>query len=277
MSFTSSFLLFFVTPFVALAQQTERVNLLVPDLPIIGATTDLPGLLIGIFRLSLGLAVTAAIIIIVWNGIRYMTTDVVNSKGDAISWIKDALWGLALAFATVLILNTINPQLTQFDFLKTLQEVGGQAGQGSGGGGDDEPPAPPSNEEEIAIRARLRDAGIGVNKPMCNPGQTSNCTNVAGLPPDAITRLIALHDTCACGSFTLTGGTEPGHDTHGVGLPMLDLSRGGNITRFIFDHGTFLRQTPIGKLYSYGGSEFLDETGGTPHWHACMGTQCRFE
>mgnify|MGYP001573239833 FL=1 len=136
--FVICYLLFVITLPVFAQQNPPTVDLLVKDLPGIGPATDLKGFLQGIFKLTLGIAVTAAIAIIVWNGIRYMVSDAVGGKEDARKWIGEALWGLVLAFSAVLILSTINPQLTQFDFLTTLQEVREAAGGPPGG-----PPPPP--------------------------------------------------------------------------------------------------------------------------------------
>ena len=203
-----------------------------------------------------------------------MTSDAIGGKEDAKSWIRDALWGLILAFSVVLILQTINPQLTRFDFLSSLQ---GLRPTGGGGGTPPPPPPPTTDPAEANLRAQLRAAGISVNKPACSSPTQTNCTNIAGLPSSAISGLISLAEDCACGGFTITGGTEPGHETHGVGLPMVDIGRSGPITSFLLQNATEGRLTCKGRLYSYGGSEFLDETGGPPHWHACFGTSCSFD
>ena len=255
--------------------QTQPV-LLVNDLPFIGSSTDLASYLQNIFKLTLGVAVTATVLIIVVNGIRYMTSDAIGGKADAISWIKDALWGLLLAFASVVILSTINPKLVEFEFLSSLHTLSKDADIGGGGGGAP-PPPPTTDPAEANLRAQLRAAGISVNKPACSSPTQTNCTNIAGLPSSAISGLISLAEECACGGFTITGGTEPGHETHGVGLPMVDIGRSGPITSFLLQNATEGRLTCKGRLYSYGGSEFLDETGGPPHWHACFGTSCSFD
>jgi len=277
--FLFSFLL--LTPTLLFAQDTVQ---LMTDLPFIGTTTNLAELLQGLFKLTLGVAVTAAVVIIVINGIRYMTSDAVGGKEDAKKWIQDVIWGLILAFASVLILSTINPQLTQFDFINTLKEVGdsipapGPGGGGGGGGGTTDP------AQEQAVRDQLALHNISVNKPPCQEGQTSDCTNVGDLPSVAINGLISLANDCGC-ALVVTGGTEGGHTTHGPGLPMVDIQRSGAVTPFIQNNGTLLNpncgappgSSGGGPLYSYGGSEFWDEPVGPPHWHACFGTQCSIQ
>jgi hypothetical protein len=81
-------------------------------------------------------------------------------------------------------------------------------------------------------RAQLAAAGILVNKSACRPQQTSNCTNIAGLPQTTIDRLIAIKQQCdkVIGNCTMvvTGGTEPGHSSHGPGKPIVDLRLDGS-------------------------------------------------
>ncbi len=270
-----------LVPFISFAAEGETVPLMT-DLPIIGDSTNLAGLLQGMFRLTLGIAVTAAVVIIVINGIRYMVSDVAGKKEDAKSWIQEVIWGLILAFASVLILSTINPNLTRFDFINTLQEVGGGI---TPSGGGTVPPQPPGGggggttdpAQEAAVRAELALHNITVNQDACEPGEgVPDCINVGDLPGNAISRLVALaEEDCGC-SLRITGGTENGHETHGPGLPMVDLQRNSAITTLIQEEGVLERITCLGPLYNYGGSQFLDENKGGPHWHACLGTQCSF-
>lgn len=134
-----STLIFFFVPLFSHAADT--IPLLVNDLPFIGSSTNLAELLQGIFRLTLGIAVTATVFIIVFNGIRYMLSDVIGKKEDALAWIRESLWGLILAFSVVLILNTINPDLTKFDFLTSLRSLRVDTStEPPGGGGGNEPP-----------------------------------------------------------------------------------------------------------------------------------------
>lgn len=64
-----------------------------------------------IYALSISAAALLAVIKIIIAGVKYMLTDVVTSKGDAIKEIKGALFGLLLIISAVLILTVINPQL----------------------------------------------------------------------------------------------------------------------------------------------------------------------
>ncbi|MFA4990645.1 MAG: pilin [Candidatus Paceibacterota bacterium] len=81
-----------------------------PYIPRCGATPA--SYLSGLYRLALVLGVLAALIMIVIAGITYATSgDNASKQKEARGQIKDAIIGLVILFASVLILNTINPAL----------------------------------------------------------------------------------------------------------------------------------------------------------------------
>jgi hypothetical protein len=66
-----------------------------------------------LYILSITIAALLAMIKIVIAGVKYMLTDIVTSKEEAKKDIRKALLGLLLIMGAVLILNVINPQLTE--------------------------------------------------------------------------------------------------------------------------------------------------------------------
>lgn len=87
------------------------------------------------------------------------------------------------------------------------------------------PPAPPPGtfQTEEEARAYFQNTGIEINKPPCTAAQTTNCTNLKGLPVSAAVGLKAL---ATSGGFCISGGTEGEgiiHQTHGVGKPVVDI------------------------------------------------------
>ncbi len=64
------------------------------------------------FRIGIALAGMLAVVMIVIGGFQYATTDSLFGKSEGRTKVNDALFGLALALGTWLILNTINPALT---------------------------------------------------------------------------------------------------------------------------------------------------------------------
>ena len=96
----------------------------------IGQSEPLTLILNQIFYVGLVVAVALAVLMIVRGGIQYMTTDSVDGKGGAKLRIQAAVGGLVLAFASILILNTINPSLTRTDL--EFQDINIAAGQAPG-------------------------------------------------------------------------------------------------------------------------------------------------
>lgn len=77
-------------------------------------TSNLSDFLSKIFSFGIAIAVALAVVYTAWGGIQYMTTDSWTGKEDGKERIKNAFYGLALAFISWLILYTINPNLVNF-------------------------------------------------------------------------------------------------------------------------------------------------------------------
>lgn len=134
-----------VIPFVVGAQNVKDY-LLVSDLPFIrdlGEKAGLSGYLTAIFRLGIGLAVVIAVFMIVFNGIQYMVSDVVGQKATAKKGIENAIWGLVLVLASVLILNTINPNIVKFELIQSLERAADSVTAPAGGGSGTTTPQTP--------------------------------------------------------------------------------------------------------------------------------------
>lgn len=78
------------------------------------ASGDLIPFLSDVFNFGIAVAVALALIMIIWGGIEYMTSDAWQNKDNGKKRIQDALWGLGLALVSYLILFTINPCLVVF-------------------------------------------------------------------------------------------------------------------------------------------------------------------
>lgn len=64
-----------------------------------------------LYALSISVAALMAVIKIIIAGVKYMLSDVVTSKSEAISDIRGSVIGLIIVISAVLILTEINPQL----------------------------------------------------------------------------------------------------------------------------------------------------------------------
>jgi Type IV secretion system pilin len=80
-----------------------------------------------LYTLSISLAALLAVIKIIIAGVKWMLSDVVTSKSEAKKEIQGAIIGLLIVISAVLILETINPQLTRSSLLLSpvTQTVGG--------------------------------------------------------------------------------------------------------------------------------------------------------
>jgi hypothetical protein len=84
---------------------------------IFGADATLSGFFKTLFNLSITIGALLAVLMIAWSGWQYMTTDIIKMKGDAKTRIQNALLGLLMLLATVLILRQINPDLVSLRIL----------------------------------------------------------------------------------------------------------------------------------------------------------------
>ncbi len=63
------------------------------------------------FNLFIAIAAGAAVFMIVYGGLKYMSTDSWGGKADGIEKMKNALYGLVLVLSSYIILRTIDPRL----------------------------------------------------------------------------------------------------------------------------------------------------------------------
>ena len=66
-----------------------------------------------IYGISISVAATLAVAMIIWAGIQYATTEAITGKSDAKSHWEGAIWGLVLLLSAYLILRTINIDLVR--------------------------------------------------------------------------------------------------------------------------------------------------------------------
>jgi len=81
----------------------------------IGPSPTLGVYLTGMFKLGIGIASVLAVLYIIIGGIKYMTAEAVGVKTAAKETIQNAIFGLILALASWLLLNTINTDLINFN------------------------------------------------------------------------------------------------------------------------------------------------------------------
>lgn len=256
-------------------------ELLVKDLPFISEIESGSGLapyLNAFFSLGLAIAVLLAVVLFVYNGVVYMTSDVVGSKENAKKAFFGIIGGLVLALSTVLILEQINPNLVKFKLFQTLQEISGAVAIPPPAG----PPPPEPSDAETAAREAFKALGVGINNPPCTGGSGTGCTNVVGL--EVIRPFLGnmANDLGGCTAenwdagrcpVTITGGTEPGHQTHAPGKQIVDLRYGAKTFEWVTRNAQKCsKEHSLGPVWVIRNSQiyFLDERGGARHWHVCM-------
>ncbi|OGG88905.1 hypothetical protein A2592_00865 [Candidatus Kaiserbacteria bacterium RIFOXYD1_FULL_42_15] len=115
-----SFLIFCFLVLPSLVAAADFVSMVgIPGIP--DNSTDLNQYFNAVYRLSISLAALLAVVKIVMAGAKYMLTDIVPAKGEALADIKGALLGLLVILAAVLILGTINKNILNTDL--TITEV----------------------------------------------------------------------------------------------------------------------------------------------------------
>jgi hypothetical protein len=197
-----------------------------------------------------------------------------NQVKEAQSMIWAALSGLSLALFSYLILNTINPNLTALKPLEIAQITAVSATKAQADALNNY-----ITQDEDIIRKRLASAGITIadNKPPCQTGETTNCVNLVGLPKEAIVGLSKLKILMtqaglnSPNNIQITGGTEDGHSSHGVNMPIVDLRVTPQLSSYIGSTGTQISVPGFGvEAYKIGNDLYVRETN-PDHWHVEFG------
>jgi Type IV secretion system pilin len=98
--------------------------------------TDFPTYLKGFFSLLIGLALILAVLIIIFGGIQYMSTDAITGKKSGRERITQALLGLLIILGAFLLLQTINPDLVNFSLTPPATNTSFTGSGGAGGSFD---------------------------------------------------------------------------------------------------------------------------------------------
>lgn len=181
--------LLFILPLGVFAQEGRITFHSLPGLSS-GDTFTTEQYINALYTLAISLAAILAVIKLIWAGVQYMLTDIVTSKQKAKDDIKGALLGLMIILAAVTILNTINPNLTNLNFLRNAEQTAPLQS-----GGDNVPPtyeqtnaayidAQNSAEKCGGTFVKKSDGNFVVTCPGEGPSTPSNQNNqqMAGWP-----------------------------------------------------------------------------------------------
>ncbi len=203
--------------------------------------------------------------------------------------IKRVTLGLLGVLSLFVILYTFNKDLLSGNVgLDGLRAAAGKSGGFvSGGGGDPggggatgsfpAPQTPSTNGTEDANWKALTGAGVVITsttnqRTPCTAEQlkqsSPTCTSLVNMPQSVVSMLLQLKNTCGT-TFQITGGTEPGHKTHGPGKAAVDVDDNNELLNKCIEK--FPKGPTVGwgfctATYTNFGFIFCDEKG-TSHWH----------
>lgn len=266
-------------------------------------------------------SLVAAVFMVMRGSFTRMTTDSIYKHTEGNEMIGRAVFGLLAVLTMYLTILTINPDMLRKGLsLENYKTTGSaidkaviQATTPSTPIIQDTLNTPGTVVGDTTNRLTLKNAGFCSNHPVngncmgvdCNSTQwgESNpaCTSFEELPQSTVDMLLSLKSDCGESSggsncpITITGGTEPGHSTHGKGRSPVDLrcfsaingcDFAGTDTKNLFNFITtklnknnlsvgqvvMIGQKSISycnNIYGpYKGSFFFcDEKSAEPHWH----------
>jgi hypothetical protein len=226
------FLLF--TPFLVSAQKIEYIPLVtLPGVSEQKRPVDMDKFLPGMFNLLIGIAAALAFLMLVWEGFIYVFEDSISEKAKIKEKLKQTIYGLGFVLISYAIVYEINPGSLslKLEIQKPSVDLA-RAVVYQGFGSSDVF----LDGDEEKTRNVLEGAGIKINNngKTCAPGEKSGCTNVGGLSTDAVYGVIELQKECGTGCYIqITGGTEDGHTTHGVGRSQVDLNPSSSLNAYL--------------------------------------------
>lgn len=214
------------------------------------------------FNLIILLVGILSIIMIIFGGIQYMTTDAISGKQEGKERITNAVIGLILALGSFLILRTINPNLVNnFNLgIPTVTLDGPDQAWLVAGEGDQICKGKKLGGADILVGANwpadttARDALAAVGVSVSNDANDGNncagpiplstnaasCTSVyfEGNSANIPDRIINLKVECPGCEIVVTGGSECWfHSSHGPNKRKIDLRITPTLNEFIRIHG----------------------------------------
>ncbi len=159
-----------LTPFMAYAQVKTFQSL-----PGLENVSDLSTqqYIDALYVIAIVAASILAVFKLMWAGVQYMLSEVVTSKQKAKDDIRGALLGLLIILGAVALLTTINPNLTNLNFLRNAKTIVPVEGGGGGGGNPAGRNLTPTNRNNECPAGQSNECSYDVN------GNISNCVCVS--------------------------------------------------------------------------------------------------
>lgn len=248
------------------------------------------------------IAVVAAALMFTYGGIMM----IVPSFGGSVAMyergkkiLANALIGLLIVFAAWLIIDTIIKVIVGNPQFGVLSQQPGQIPKIEGYGPwnsftctsvapivttivppplPDKPPvAPGPHLDDAVARSQLVGAGIKVvSTGSCSSQTNPSCTSLQGMPAVGVDELLrmntALKAECPSCVLVVTGGTEVGHDAHGPGKAVVDISSRDPAVNDFIKQTIGVQSPQINTWYKGGDNHYYFYEG--DHWHVCLTSSC---
>lgn len=200
----------------------------------------------GLFQLMIMIAGVLAVVMIIYGGVEYMSTDAFTGKSAAKDRISNAIWGLLLAIGSWLILYTIDEDLVNFNLtIGTVEQF--------------EPAEPPEGGDDTSLPPE--GGGLGQNEAyeqLINGGITvlPATLTLAGLRQATIDEVLRLRAECDCPVVltSATGGSHRSGDyshANGYKVDLRNTNEGRALTNFILENYTEVapRVNPPARMF----------------------------
>jgi hypothetical protein len=203
----------------------------------VGGACTLCSLIVGIYNLiqwGRNILLTLTIVAIFISGIMYIISSGTALTEQAKKFLSASLIGFSLVLTAWLLIATVMWIFSANLGLATGKSIDWTTGsinfscgvQGAAGTAQTPGGAAPQaagNLTDANARAKLSAAGISVvSSGNCSDPSNSKCTSLEGIPSRAIDDITNVKNQCGA-PVTVTGGTETGHQSHGAGIPTVDL------------------------------------------------------
>ncbi len=224
-----------------------------PDCTQTGQTTNFKTYLPGLVNWSMGVAAVMAFATITFGGILYATSDSIAGTSKGREYVENAIWGLLLVISAWIILNTINPQILNFDLSIPRVNIASTTAEGAGG-------AAPGIATDLGPSITVKDSTV----------------NLTGLQQSTIDGIKNMQVSCGC-NIVISSGVEGDHSQTGGHYSgnALDILPNAALNNTV-DNG--VTPTACQKFSPSSGGTYMwepkDEYCGGPvksngdHWHA---------
>lgn len=262
---------------VALAQSGDPIS--VTPLTNIGLASSTPadigGFINELYRYGIGVGAIAAVLVLIFGGFKYMTSQAPGGKSDGRDAITRAILGLLLLLSPFIVFSVINSDITRFNLdLSFGGNVGGnptELGTGEGTQTQCEQIESMWNESRENIIAPDRDSHLPTREQISDNGLSSCCTFSGGaikVETKTVRGSDRTYNEVSCdyretrivvnADIIFNDGSTL--ESEGTG-DLVGRVRTGLCDNIDSDDGTSWADNKVGELFTAGVLEFTNQAG----------------